>query len=62
VRLTEHAWLDRDLSWLEFYRRVLAEALDERNRLVECSRAAPSLTRSSAFRRDDTGAAALLAN
>src|SRR5215471_21567311 len=33
--LLEHAWLDRDLSWLEFNRRVLAEALDERNRLLE---------------------------
>jgi polyphosphate kinase len=29
------AWLDRDLSWLEFNRRVLAEALDERNPLLE---------------------------
>lgn len=28
-------WLDRDLSWLEFNRRVLAEALDERNPLLE---------------------------
>ena len=33
--LTRHAWLDRDLSWLEFNRRVLNEALDERNRLLE---------------------------
>jgi len=33
--LTRHAWLDRDLSWLEFNRRVLAEALDGRNRLLE---------------------------
>ena len=29
------AWLDRDLSWLEFNRRVLQEALDERNPLLE---------------------------
>ena len=29
------AWLDRDLSWLEFNRRVLQEALDDRNRLLE---------------------------
>jgi polyphosphate kinase len=29
------AWLDRDLSWLEFNRRVLQEALDARNRLLE---------------------------
>ena len=29
------AWLDRDLSWLEFNRRVLAEALDERTPLLE---------------------------
>ena len=30
-----HAWLDRDLSWLEFDRRVLAEAHDERTPLLE---------------------------
>ena len=29
------AWVDRDLSWLEFNRRVLAESLDERVRLLE---------------------------
>ena len=29
------AWLDRDLSWLEFNRRVLAEALEERTPLLE---------------------------
>jgi polyphosphate kinase len=28
-------WFDRDLSWLEFNRRVLAEALDERTPLLE---------------------------
>ncbi len=28
-------WLDRDLSWLEFNRRVLAEALDDRTPLLE---------------------------
>ena len=28
-------WLDRDLTWLEFNRRVLAEALDERTPLLE---------------------------
>ena len=33
--LCRHAWLDRDLSWLEFNRRVLQEALDGRNRLLE---------------------------
>jgi polyphosphate kinase len=33
--LARHAWLDRDLSWLEFNRRVLSEALDERNPLLE---------------------------
>jgi polyphosphate kinase len=31
----QNAWLDRDLSWLEFNRRVLQEALDDRNRLLE---------------------------
>jgi polyphosphate kinase len=29
------AWVDRDLSWLEFNRRVLQEALDERTPLLE---------------------------
>ena len=29
------AWFDRDLSWLEFNRRVLSEALDERTPLLE---------------------------
>ena len=33
--MTRRAWLDRDLSWLEFNRRVLSEALDERNPLLE---------------------------
>jgi polyphosphate kinase len=33
--LAREAWLDRDLSWLEFNRRVLQEALDDRNRLLE---------------------------
>jgi polyphosphate kinase len=28
-------WVDRDLSWLEFNRRVLAEALDDRTPLME---------------------------
>ena len=30
--------LDRDLAWLEFNRRVLAEALDERTPLLERAR------------------------
>src|SRR5262245_11538177 len=28
-------WIDRDLSWLEFNRRVLAESIDERTPLLE---------------------------
>jgi polyphosphate kinase len=30
-----HVWLDRDLGWLDFNNRVLAEALDERTPLLE---------------------------
>src|SRR5262245_13817934 len=33
--LGRDAWLDRDLSWLEFNRRVLHEALDDRTPLLE---------------------------
>ena len=33
--LLREAWIDRDLSWLEFNRRVLSEALDERTPLLE---------------------------
>jgi polyphosphate kinase len=33
--LLREAWFDRDLSWLEFNRRVLSEALDERTPLLE---------------------------
>src|SRR3974377_453833 len=28
-------WIDRDLSWLDFNQRVLAEALDDRTPLLE---------------------------
>ena len=28
-------WIDRDLSWLDFNERVLAEAIDERTPLLE---------------------------
>jgi polyphosphate kinase len=31
----ESAWLDRDLGWIEFNRRVLAEAMDQRTPLLE---------------------------
>jgi polyphosphate kinase len=34
-KMLREAWFDRDLSWLEFNRRVLAEALDERVPLLE---------------------------
>jgi polyphosphate kinase len=33
--LPPEVWFDRDLSWLEFNRRVLAEALDSRTPLLE---------------------------
>ena len=33
--LLREAWFDRDLSWLEFNRRVLSEALDDRTPLLE---------------------------
>ena len=33
--LLKHAWIDRDLSWLQFNLRVLSEAFDERNPLLE---------------------------
>ncbi len=35
IRTLEEVWSDRDLAWLEFNRRVLAEALDERTPLLE---------------------------
>lgn len=31
----QEVWLDRDLSWLDFNERVLAEALDDRTPLLE---------------------------
>ena len=31
----QEVWIDRDLSWLDFNERVLAEALDERTLLLE---------------------------
>src|SRR4051812_39368171 len=33
--MLREAWFDRDLAWLEFDRRVLAEAFDERVPLLE---------------------------
>ncbi|HET7202713.1 MAG TPA: polyphosphate kinase 1 [Steroidobacteraceae bacterium] len=35
TRMMKEAWFDRDLSWLEFNRRVLSEAFDERVPLLE---------------------------
>lgn len=34
-RLLQHAWTDRDLGWLHFNQRVLSEAFDARNPLLE---------------------------
>ena len=34
-RVRADLWIDRDLSWLDFNERVLAEALDRRNALLE---------------------------
>jgi polyphosphate kinase len=31
-------WLDRDLGWLDFNERVLAEALDKRTPLLEMAK------------------------
>src|ERR1700684_3956052 len=31
----QEVWIDRDLSWLDFNERVLAEALDKRTPLLE---------------------------
>src|SRR3984957_17169894 len=31
----QEVWIDRDLSWLDFNERVLADALDERTPLLE---------------------------
>ncbi|HSN71025.1 MAG TPA: polyphosphate kinase 1 [Steroidobacteraceae bacterium] len=33
--LLAHAWVDRDLGWLDFNRRVLQQSLDERTPLLE---------------------------
>src|SRR6516225_2316745 len=34
-RELSEVWIDRDLSWLDFNERVLAEALDDRTPLLE---------------------------
>jgi len=41
-------WIDRDLGWLDFNDRVLAEALDERTPLLERARTDPPFS----LRRD----------
>src|SRR5215510_2708382 len=62
-------WIDRDLSWLEFNRRVLAEALDERTPLLERVKFLAIFTsnldeffmkRVAQLRREPTGGSALL--
>jgi len=35
AQLLEHAWIDRDVSWLQFNLRVLDQAFDSRNPLLE---------------------------
>jgi len=40
-------WIDRDLSWLDFNQRVLAEALDERTTLLDRQSFLPSSRRTS---------------
>jgi len=34
-QLLNHAWIDRDIGWIQFNDRVLNEALDDRNPLLE---------------------------
>ena len=34
-QLIKNAWIDRDMSWLQFNLRVLNEAIDVRNPLLE---------------------------
>src|ERR1700692_2544096 len=57
-------WIDRDLSWLDFNERVLAEALDERTPLLERAKFLAIFTanldeffmkRMAALRRSETG-------
>src|ERR1700689_1776910 len=57
-------WLDRDLGWLDFNERVLAEALDERTPLLERAKFLAIFTanldeffmkRMAALRRSETG-------
>ena len=43
----EPVWVDRDLGWIEFNRRVLAEALDDRTPLLERASFSPSSPRTS---------------
>ncbi len=63
-RTLSQVWIDRDLGWLDFNERVLAEALDERTPLLERAKFLAIFTanldeffmkRMAALRRSETG-------